>query len=41
LARPPKIQLDQAKGFRLFMRKAIIDGRGDEVVAPAEANLFR
>jgi pyruvate dehydrogenase (quinone) len=29
---PPKIQLEQAKGRSLYMLKAIINGRGDEVV---------
>ncbi len=41
LVLPPKIQLEQAKGFSLFMLKAIINGRGDEVVELAETNLFR
>jgi pyruvate dehydrogenase (quinone) len=41
LAMPPKIRLEQAKGFSLFMLKAIINGRGDEVVELAKTNLFR
>jgi pyruvate dehydrogenase (quinone) len=41
LAMPPKIQLEQAKGFSLFALKAIMSGRGDEVFALAETNLFR
>ncbi len=41
LVMPPKIQLEEAKGFSLFMLKAIINGRGDEVIALAETNLFR
>jgi pyruvate dehydrogenase (quinone) len=41
LAMPPKIQLEQAKGFSLFMLKAIINGRGDEVVELAQTNLRR
>ena len=41
LAMPPKIRLEQAKGFSLFMLKAIISGRGDEVVELAKTNLFR
>ena len=41
LALPPAIQLEQAKGFSLFMLKAIINGRGDEVVELAETNLLR
>ena len=41
LVMPPKIQLEQAKGFSLFMLKAIINGRGDEVIELAGQNLFR
>jgi len=41
LVMPPKIQLEQAKGFSLFMLKAIMNGRGDQVVELAETNLFR
>jgi len=36
---PPKIQLEQAKGFSLYMLKAIINGRGDELVELAQTNL--
>ncbi len=39
LALPPKIALEQAKGFSLFMLKAIISGRGDEVLELARTNL--
>ncbi|CAH1651427.1 pyruvate oxidase [Hyphomicrobiales bacterium] len=39
LALPPKIQLEQAKGFSLFLLKAIINGRGDEVLELARTNL--
>ncbi|CAH1660911.1 MULTISPECIES: ubiquinone-dependent pyruvate dehydrogenase [unclassified Chelatococcus] len=41
LALPPKIQLEQAKGFSLFLLKAIINGRGDEVLELARTNLRR
>jgi pyruvate dehydrogenase (quinone) len=41
LVMPPKIQLEQAKGFSLYMLKAIINGRGDEVVELARTNLRR
>ncbi|MCX5569051.1 ubiquinone-dependent pyruvate dehydrogenase [Kaistia nematophila] len=41
LAMPPKIQLEQAKGFSLFLLKAIINGRGDEVIELARTNLRR
>ena len=37
----PKVQLEQAKGFSLYMLKAIINGRGDEVVELARTNLRR
>ena len=39
LVMPPKIQLEQAKGFSLFMLRAIISGRGEEVVELARTNL--
>ena len=41
LVMPPKVQLEQAKGFSLYMLKAIISGRGDEVVELARTNLLR
>jgi pyruvate dehydrogenase (quinone) len=41
LALPPKIKLEQAKGFSLFMLKAVINGRGDEVIELARTNLRR
>lgn len=41
LVMPPKIQLEQAKGFSLYMLKALINGRGDEVVELARTNLRR
>lgn len=36
---PPKIKLEQAKGFGLYMLKAVMNGRGDEVLALAKTNL--
>ena len=39
LSMPPKIKLEQAKGFSLFMLKAILSGRGDEVLELARTNL--
>jgi pyruvate dehydrogenase (quinone) len=39
LAMPPKIQWAQAKGFSLYMLRAVLSGRGDEVVELAETNL--
>src|ERR1700722_18656480 len=41
LAMPPKIGLEQAYGFSLFMIKAVLRGRGSELVELAETNLFR
>lgn len=40
LAMPPAITLEQAKGFGLYMLRAVLNGRGDEVLDLAEANLF-
>jgi pyruvate dehydrogenase (quinone) len=40
LALPPSIKLDQVKGFSLFMMKAVIDGRGSEVIDLLRTNLF-
>ena len=36
---PPKVDLEQAKGFSLYMLKAILNGRGDEIVSLAKTNL--
>jgi pyruvate dehydrogenase (quinone) len=41
LVLPPKIKLEQAKGFSLFMLKAVISGRGHEVLELARTNLRR
>ncbi|HTJ59353.1 MAG TPA: ubiquinone-dependent pyruvate dehydrogenase [Devosiaceae bacterium] len=41
LAMPPSITADMAKGFTLYMVKAIMSGRGDEVVDLARTNLWR
>jgi pyruvate dehydrogenase (quinone) len=41
LAMPPAVTLDMAKGFTLYMLKAILSGRGDEIVELARANLRR
>ena len=38
---PPTIGLDQAWGFSLYMIRAVLSGRGDEVIDLAKANLFR
>jgi pyruvate dehydrogenase (quinone) len=39
LAMPPKVALAQAKGFSLFMLRAILSGRGDEIIELAKTNL--
>jgi pyruvate dehydrogenase (quinone) len=39
LAMPPKIEFAQAKGFSLYMLRAILNGRGDEIVELARTNL--
>ncbi|MGF6113156.1 ubiquinone-dependent pyruvate dehydrogenase [Pseudomonas frederiksbergensis] len=41
LAMPPTIKLEQAKGFSLYMLKAVMSGRGDEVIELARTNWFR
>jgi pyruvate dehydrogenase (quinone) len=41
LSMPPTIAIDQVKGFGLFMIKAILSGRGDEIVDLAKVNLIR
>src|SRR3990167_9528520 len=41
LAMPPSIKAEQIKGFSLYMTKAIMDGRGGEVVELAKSNLWR
>jgi pyruvate dehydrogenase (quinone) len=40
LALPPSVKLDQIKGFSLFMMKAVINGRGSEVIDLLKTNLF-
>jgi len=41
LAMPPTITLEQMTGFSLFMLKAVLSGRGDEIIDLAKVNLFR
>jgi len=41
LSMPPTITLEQAHGFGMFMLKAVISGRGDELIDLAKVNLFR
>jgi pyruvate dehydrogenase (quinone) len=41
LAMPPKITGEMAKGFTLYMMKAVMNGRADEVMELAATNLLR
>jgi pyruvate dehydrogenase (quinone) len=41
LALPPSIKLDQMIGFSLYMIKAVLSGRGDEIIDLAKTNLIR
>jgi pyruvate dehydrogenase (quinone) len=41
LSMPPSITVDQIKGFSLFMIKAVLDGRGNEIIDLAKINLMR
>jgi pyruvate dehydrogenase (quinone) len=41
LSMPPKLTLEQAKGFGLFALKAVLSGHGDELIDLAETNLWR
>lgn len=38
LVMPPQITLDQAKGFSLYMMRAILNGRGDELMELTKTN---
>jgi pyruvate dehydrogenase (quinone) len=41
LAMPPAVTTEMAKGFTLYMVKAVLSGRGDEVIDLARTNLWR
>jgi pyruvate dehydrogenase (quinone) len=41
LAMPPSIKVEQIIGFNLYMIRAVLSGRGDQVVDLAKSNLFR
>lgn len=41
LAMPPAVTLEMAKGFTLYMVKAAMSGRGDELIDLARTNLWR
>jgi hypothetical protein len=38
---PPSVTVEMAKGFTLYMVKALISGRADEVIDLARTNLWR
>jgi len=38
---PPTVTVDMAKGFTLYMVKAVISGRTDELIDLAKSNLWR
>jgi pyruvate dehydrogenase (quinone) len=41
LSMPPTITAEQALGFSLYMLRAVMNGRGDEVIDLAKTNLLR
>jgi len=41
LSLPPKIELEQVGGFALYMARAVLNGRGDEIIELAKTNIFR
>jgi len=41
LAMPPAITVEMAKGFSLYMVKAVMNGRADEIIDLAKSNLWR
>lgn len=41
LSMPPSIKLERAMGFSLYMLRAVMNGRGDEVLDLVKSNWFR
>ena len=41
LAMPPRTTIEQLKGFGIYVSKAVLNGRGDEVLELARSNLWR
>jgi pyruvate dehydrogenase (quinone) len=41
LAMPPAVTVEMAKGFSLYMLRAVMSGHGDEVIELARSNLWR
>jgi pyruvate dehydrogenase (quinone) len=40
LAMPLAVTVEMAKGFTLFLVKAVMSGCGDEIIDPARSNLW-
>jgi pyruvate dehydrogenase (quinone) len=38
---PPSVTAEMAKGFTLYMIKAVLSGRANDIVELAETNLWR
>lgn len=38
---PPTINFDELRGFSLYMVRAVLNGKGDEIIGLARTNLFR
>ena len=41
LSMPPTISAEQALGFSLYMVRAVMNGRGDEIIDLAKTNVLR
>jgi pyruvate dehydrogenase (quinone) len=41
LAMPPKVQVEMARGFSLYMLKAVLDGRATDLIELARSNVLR
>jgi pyruvate dehydrogenase (quinone) len=41
LVLPPSIEMNQMIGFSLYMIKAVLNGRGDDIIDLAKTNVFR
>jgi pyruvate dehydrogenase (quinone) len=39
LSIPPRISVEQAKGFTLWATRSVLSGRGDEVIDLAKTNI--
>ncbi len=41
LSMPPKVKLEQAKGLSLYLLRAVMNGKGDDVIELARSNIVR